>query len=114
MVKISQFLVILVVSVQWFSCSGESSRQQPTIAADHSDLSEHPPAIDATLVLGIERTDRYLPILKGKKVAVVANQTSVLGNRHLVDILLENKVEVVRVFAPEHGFRGAAGPGDKE
>jgi len=113
MVKISQFLVILVVSVQWFSCSGESSRQQPTIAADHSDLSEHPPAIDATLVLGIERTDRYLPILKGKKVAVVANQTSVLGNRHLVDILLENKVEVVRVFAPEHGFRGEAGPGDK-
>ena len=113
MVKISQFIVMLVASAQWFSCSGESPVQHSIVGENQSGSSEQPSPADSSLVLGIQRMDHYLPILEGKKVAVVANQTSVLGNRHLVDILIENKVKVVRVFAPEHGFRGEAGPGDK-
>jgi uncharacterized protein YbbC (DUF1343 family) len=48
----------------------------------------------------------YLPLLKGKKVALVANQTSLVGETHLLDTLLALKINVVKVFAPEHGFRG--------
>jgi len=55
---------------------------------------------------GADRTEAYLPVLKGKKVGVVANQTSRIGETHLVDSLLFLGVNVVKVFGPEHGFRG--------
>lgn len=60
-----------------------------------------------------ERTDLYLPLLKGKKVAVFANQTSTVGNRHLVDVLKEAGVAIKVIFGPEHGFRGTADAGEK-
>ena len=62
------------------------------------------------IVVAANRTEAYLPILKGKKIAVVANQTSVIfkteGHTHLVDSLLSLGVDIKHVFAPEHGFRG--------
>lgn len=66
---------------------------------------------EASFQLGSERMDQYLHLLEGKKVAVVGNQTSTIGQSHLVDTLLALKVEVVKVFAPEHGFRGTADAG---
>ena len=66
-----------------------------------------------SIVTGAERTAVYLPQLRGKRVAVVTNQTGTIGNTHLVDSLLALKVEVVRVFAPEHGFRGDADAGER-
>jgi len=68
---------------------------------------------DADVELGAERTVEYLPFLKGKKVGVVANHTSLIGNTHLVDTLRSMKINVVKVFAPEHGFRGSADAGEK-
>jgi uncharacterized protein YbbC (DUF1343 family) len=65
-----------------------------------------------SLVVAAERPGAYLPLLYGKKVAVVANQTSMVQHTHLVDFLLENKVAVQKVFAPEHGFRGTASAGE--
>lgn len=65
------------------------------------------------IVLGIERLEEYLPYIENKKVAVVANQSSVVNDRHLVDILLENGVNLLKVFSPEHGFRGKADAGEK-
>ena len=56
--------------------------------------------------------ERYLPLLEGKRVAVVANQTSRVGEAHLVDTLLARGVKIVRIFSPEHGFRGEAGAGE--
>ncbi|MFO7701652.1 exo-beta-N-acetylmuramidase NamZ family protein [Psychroflexus maritimus] len=74
-------------------------------------------AQDQQLVLGIEQIEQYLPLLVGKKVGVVGNQTSVLLNDqesiHLVDLLLNNHIEVERAFAPEHGFRGTADAGEQ-
>ncbi|HEX2618348.1 MAG TPA: DUF1343 domain-containing protein [Flavobacteriales bacterium] len=67
---------------------------------------------DPSIVTGAERTGQYLPLLKGKRVAVVTNQTGVIGRTHLVDSLLALRVNVVRVFAPEHGFRGTADAGE--
>ena len=63
------------------------------------------------MITGAERTKEYLPHLVGKRVAVVTNQTGRIGNTHLVDSLVALKVNVVKVFAPEHGFRGDADAG---
>ncbi len=63
--------------------------------------------------VGAERMDAYLPKLKGKAVAIVANPTSKVGGEHLVDTLLARGVEVKRIMSPEHGFRGDAEAGEK-
>jgi uncharacterized protein YbbC (DUF1343 family) len=60
---------------------------------------------------GAEQTDLYLPLLKGKRVAVLANQTSIIGKTHLVDSLQKLGINIVKVFGPEHGFRGNASAG---
>ncbi len=65
------------------------------------------------VVSGAEHTEQYFPLLKGKKIAVVANQTATLGEHHLVDSLKKSGITIKCVFAPEHGFRGEAGAGDK-
>tara|TARA_B110000037_G_scaffold184203_1_gene212876 strand:- start:1074 stop:2294 length:1221 start_codon:yes stop_codon:yes gene_type:complete len=65
------------------------------------------------LTLGIERRLVYLPLLTNKNVALVVNQTSAIGENHLVDILLSEKIAVKTIFAPEHGFRGKADAGEK-
>ena len=62
---------------------------------------------------GAEQTELYLPLLKGKRVAVLANQTSIIGKTHLVDSLQTLGVNIVKVFGPEHGFRGNASAGAK-
>ena len=56
--------------------------------------------------VGAERSELYLPLLSNKNVALVVNQTSMIGGQHLLDYLLTHQVKVVRIFAPEHGFRG--------
>ena len=61
---------------------------------------------------GAEQTEKYLPLLKGKRVAIMANQTSIIGKAHLVDSLKSVGVNIVKVFGPEHGFRGNASAGD--
>ncbi len=60
---------------------------------------------------GAEQTEKYLPLLKGKRVAIMANLTSIIGKTHLVDSLQQLGVNIVKVFGPEHGFRGNASAG---
>lgn len=67
------------------------------------------------VILGDERSDVYLPLLRGKKVALFTNQSGIVGNEengaHILDTLLEEGVDVVAVFCPEHGFRGTQDAG---
>lgn len=63
------------------------------------------------IITGAEQTEKYLPLLKGKHVAIMANPTSIIGNSHLVDSLQKLGVNIVKVFGPEHGFRGNASAG---
>jgi uncharacterized protein YbbC (DUF1343 family) len=66
------------------------------------------------LITGASQPEAYLPQLSGKRVALVANQTSVVQNEmHLVDFLLQQKVNLVKVFSPEHGFRGQLPDGEE-
>ena len=64
------------------------------------------------IVTGAGRMEVYLPLLKGKAVAVFANQTSMVNNTHLVDTLLKKNINIVKIFGPEHGFRGMADAGE--
>ena len=66
---------------------------------------------ETALRTGAERMEQYLPLLSGKRVALCGNQTSVVGTTHLVDTLLSRKVNLVKLFCPEHGFRGQAEAG---
>ena len=86
------FHLALVISVLCLTLTGYAAKNQILTGADQPDL--------------------YLSKLKGKKLALVVNQTSRIGNQHLVDFLLEKKLTIKRIFAPEHGFRGEAGAGE--
>ncbi|MCL2168313.1 MAG: DUF1343 domain-containing protein [Lentimicrobiaceae bacterium] len=68
-------------------------------------------AISAQIITGAEQPERYLPLLQEKKVAVCFNPTSVINNIHLVDFLLDERIDIQKIFAPEHGFRGEAEAG---
>ncbi len=85
------------------SCSGTA----------RTDGGEAAVAGDTALRTGAEQLERYLPLLAGKTVGLMGNQTSVIGNRHLVDVLLEEGVDLKFAFAPEHGFRGDIERGEK-
>lgn len=71
----------------------------------HSDTSQ--------IITGADQTSLYLPLLKGKRVAVLANPSTIIGQTALVDSLLSLGIDVVKAFGPEHGFRGNASNGAK-
>ena len=110
----------------FFIFSIASCKEKPLQRISHIEvISEQPKglAVDTTRIkLGIEQTERYLPLLQNKKVVVVGNQTSTfqIVNKsakdtayvHLVDSLLAQNVAIQKVFAPEHGFRGKADAGE--
>ncbi|HCM60185.1 MAG TPA: hypothetical protein DIS74_07410 [Bacteroidales bacterium] len=60
---------------------------------------------DSALKTGAENTGEYLSLLEGRKIAVVANQTSMVGKTHLIDTLVSPGIDIEVIFAPEHGFR---------
>jgi uncharacterized protein YbbC (DUF1343 family) len=64
------------------------------------------------VAVGAEQTALYFPLLKEKKIALFSNHTGRVGDKHLLDVLLENKFNVVAIFSPEHGFRGDADAGE--
>ena len=68
---------------------------------------------NAAVITGADQIEKYLPLLEGKKVGLMGNQTSIVGEKHLVDALLENGVDLQFVFAPEHGFRGTIERGEE-
>lgn len=73
--------------------------------------SKNPVENGKAMKTGAEQTEKYLPYLQGKRVAMMANLTSVIGKTHLVDSLKSRGVNIVKVFGPEHGFRGNASAG---
>lgn len=66
-----------------------------------------------TIKTGADNFEKYLPLLKNKKVGIVTNQTGILSDKiHVVDFLVEKKINIQTIFAPEHGFRGTADAGE--
>ena len=68
--------------------------------------------IQNSIKVGAEITDAYFPLIKDKRIAVMSNQTGIVGDEHLVDMLFRENFNVVGIFSPEHGFRGTADAGE--
>ena len=97
MKTIHSILVLILVFTVFISC-GNTPKKQSNVE-------------NQLIKTGAEQTEKYLPLLKGKRVAIVANQTSVIGRISLVDSLKSLEVNIVKIFGPEHGFRGTASAG---
>ncbi|MDE6715652.1 MAG: DUF1343 domain-containing protein, partial [Muribaculaceae bacterium] len=69
-------------------------------------------ASTSKVVTGAEQTDLYVPMLKGKRVALLSNHTGMVGDKHTLDVMLDNGINVTTIFSPEHGFRGNADAGE--
>lgn len=90
-------MLITLIGVLSFGCKSKTVTSEPE---------------SAKILTGAEQLDVYLPLLKGKKVGLMANQTTIVGDKHLVDVLLENEVDLKFAFIPEHGFRGTIERGE--
>ena len=88
-----------------------ATRQQEIIEANGSEDSRK--QADAKIIPGADQMDKYMPLLKDKRVAVFANHTSLVKNTNLVDTLVKSGIKVTVIFGPEHGFRGTADAGEK-
>ncbi|RYZ27074.1 MAG: DUF1343 domain-containing protein [Chitinophagaceae bacterium] len=96
-------LLVIACSITFYQFS-----QQKNIEKDSAKI-----AAKETLKTGAEQTDKYLPFLKGKRIGILGNQTTVIAKTHLVDSLKSLGINIVKVFGPEHGFRGNASAGVK-
>ncbi|HLW49543.1 MAG TPA: DUF1343 domain-containing protein [Sphingobacteriaceae bacterium] len=104
MKTINAFLSVVITFITFLSCSNPNSGQAEASVVEG-------------IIPGADRLELYLPLLEGKKVGLMGNQTSIIGQgdeqQHLVDVLLERGVDLKFAFAPEHGFRGEIERGEK-
>lgn len=94
-------IIVIFFGLTSFFCSSQTEK--------HSE----PGFRQEEIVTGADQTEKYLPYLQGKRVAIMANPTSIIGEQHLVDSLRALGVNIVKVFGPEHGFRGNVSAGEK-
>lgn len=64
------------------------------------------------VTVGAARTGEYVPLLRGKRIALFSNHTGLVGDRHTLDVMLDSGLTVTTLFSPEHGFRGTADAGE--
>ena len=102
-------LNIVIIGLFCTQCTG----QEPNNVTTTQVVVNRNTTIQPKIEVGAEQTAQYLTLLKDKKVGVVANHTSMIKNTHLVDSLISLNINVVKVFSPEHGFRGKADAGEK-
>jgi uncharacterized protein YbbC (DUF1343 family) len=97
-------MLVTFAIIQLLCCEAQKDRViKPPIAT----------AEEIKIITGAERVNVYLPFLKGKRVGIFANQTSMIGNTHIVDTLRKLGIDIKVIFGPEHGFRGVADAGEK-
>lgn len=99
MIKATSLLLLTVFTLSSFQCKSSLLSSGPANSYKKG------------IITGADQTEKYVSYLKGKRVALVANQTSIIGNQSSVDSLISLGVRIVKVFGPEHGFRGNASNG---
>lgn len=110
--SIGKFVASFVKNTVLFSfliavACGTSASKEDTDTSTQTATNQKP------ILVGADNYEAYLPQLTGKKIGLVTNQTGILSdNTHLVDFLLSKNIDVVRIYAPEHGFRGTADAGE--
>lgn len=108
--NIIAFLYCFLLTASFTSCDHKKNTQ-PHSNEKQTEQSKVN-SLNLPIQVGAEQINSYIPLLKGKRVGVVVNQTSVVHHEHLVDFLLSKEIKVKKVFAPEHGFRGNADAGE--
>ncbi len=106
------FKILFFVFLFFYGCDANKPMSQSEEAKDKT-VTEQPTEIPKSILTGASRTDLYLDLLQNKNVALLVNQTSMIGNTHLTDSLLSLGVSIKKIFAPEHGFRGQADAGEQ-
>ncbi len=113
----AKFYILLMVA--WLSltsmttlqaCNSNSHNTAATVSTNQQP--EAPTVSEKAVIVGAARTSEYVPLLKGKRVALLSNQTGMVGDKHTLDVMVEQGVNVVTIFSPEHGFRGNADAGE--
>lgn len=114
MFKNRVFPIIITLVLVLISCGSKSKNDEIIKHVQDDSITKS----DSEIIVGANQTEAYLPLLKGKRIGIVSNQTSVIFQAdkkkytHLVDSLLNLGIEIKHVFAPEHGFRGTADAGE--
>lgn len=107
-------LLPLIICVLLINGSCNFQDKANKFASDNYSANQSAPEIqESNVICGADRLSFFVPKLKGKKVGLVANQSSRVHDKHLLDSLLELEVDIKRIFSPEHGFRGEADAGMK-
>ena len=111
---LSQLAVaVLAVAATACACTARNTQQMPPNAPKTTSTATTQVAQDESpVVVGAARSERYVPLLQGKRIALLSNQTGMVGDRHVLDIMLEKGLQVTTIFSPEHGFRGTADAGE--
>ena len=91
-----KYILIIILAFISFACQAAEKIASPS----------------EKIIVGAERTEEYITKLSCQRVAVLANHTAMVGDKHLVDMLIANRVNLVGIFSPEHGFRGKADAGE--
>lgn len=101
------FLVLIIFS-------SACSQKNTTRNSDITVIEKEKAAVSTDKIkTGADNYSTYLPLLKDKKIGIVTNQTGILSDKiHVVDFLMEKKINIRTIFAPEHGFRGTADAGE--
>jgi uncharacterized protein YbbC (DUF1343 family) len=99
MMRLTSLLFLMFLAISNMSCTAQ-------IASSNQSTSRK-----AGIITGADQTEKYLPYLKGKRIGLVANQSSMIGRKSSVDSLVGLGIKIVKVFGPEHGFRGNASNG---
>ncbi len=106
-----------IIALATFFATGASCYCASAIYSNNADTNylsaAHNINRNDNIIAGAQRLDEYVHLLKGKSVAVFANQTSVVDQTHLIDTLKESGISIKKIFSPEHGFRGTADAGEK-
>lgn len=97
-----RFLTVVILVI------GCANKPHPLNPSSNPDLA----AFEKKVQCGADQLDKLLPLLQGKKIALVLNHTSLVGTTHLADTLKSLDVNIVKIFGPEHGFRGNAADGE--
>jgi uncharacterized protein YbbC (DUF1343 family) len=102
----SCFISLIIISTSSCSVKKTSERTKDNLEQTKTNTV-------STIKTGADDYNNYLPLLKDKKIGIVTNQTGILSNNiHLVDFLIKNQINLQKIFAPEHGFRGTADAGE--
>lgn len=104
-------VALLVPALKTCGNTPDNSAKLPERHGDSTTLFRGTKLRDTNILTGAEQTVKYLPILAGKRVGMVVNPTSIIGGQTAVDSLLKVGVNIVKIFGPEHGFRGNASAG---